>query len=54
MKTFIRDATRLGYARHRILGDRDSIGAQADEAELLNRVAASRHALRGAAPAAVA
>ena len=50
MKTFIRDATRLAYARHRILGDRDSIGAQTDEAELLNRVAESRHALRGAAP----
>ncbi|MBX9718650.1 MAG: PrsW family intramembrane metalloprotease [Microbacteriaceae bacterium] len=50
MKAFIRDATRLAYARHRILGDRDSIGAQADEAELLQRVAASRHALRGAVP----
>lgn len=50
MKTFIRDATRLAYARHRILGDRDSIGAQADEAELLQQVATSRHALRGAAP----
>ncbi len=54
MKAFIRDATRLAYARHRILGDRDSIGAQADEAELLQRVAASRHALRGAVPAPAA
>ena len=54
MKAFIRDATRLAYARHRILGDRDSIGAQADEAELLHRVAASRHALRAAVPAPAA
>ncbi len=46
MRTFIRDATRLAYARQRILGDRDSLGAQHDEAELLNAVAASRHALR--------
>lgn len=47
MKAFIHDATRLAYARQRIVGDRDMIGAQADEAELLARVAASRHALRG-------
>jgi RsiW-degrading membrane proteinase PrsW (M82 family) len=48
MTAFIRDSTSLAYARQRILGDRDSIGAQADEAELLQKVAASRHALRGA------
>jgi RsiW-degrading membrane proteinase PrsW (M82 family) len=54
MKAFIRDATSLAYARHRMLNDRDSIGAQADEAELLHRVAASRHALRGATAAPVA
>ncbi|MBA4247166.1 MAG: PrsW family intramembrane metalloprotease [Microbacterium sp.] len=47
MKAFIRDATRLAYARHRMMTDRDAIGAQGDEAELLQRVAASRHALRG-------
>ena len=47
MKAFIHDATRLAYARQRIVGDRAMIGAQADEAELLARVAASRHALRG-------
>jgi RsiW-degrading membrane proteinase PrsW (M82 family) len=52
MRAFIRDATSLAYARQRILGDRDSIGAQADEASLLQRVAASRHALRGVAPTA--
>jgi RsiW-degrading membrane proteinase PrsW (M82 family) len=51
MKAFIRDATRLAYARHRMLTDRDAIGAHADEAELLQRVAASRHALRGGAAA---
>jgi len=52
MTAFIRDATRLAYARQRILGDRDSIGAQADEAVLLGRVAASRHALRASDPMA--
>ncbi len=46
METFIRDATRLAYARQRILGDRDTIGAQADESVLLHSVAAARHALR--------
>ena len=51
MRTFIRDATSLAYARQRILGDRDTIGAQADEAALLQRVAATRHSLRGAQPA---
>ncbi len=52
MRDFIRDATSLAYARQRILGDRDSIGSQADEAVLLQKVAASRHALRGVAPTA--
>ncbi|MFM2353357.1 MAG: hypothetical protein RLZZ608_763 [Actinomycetota bacterium] len=52
MKAFIRDATSLAYARHRIVTDRDAIGARADEAELLHRVAASRHALRGGDTAA--
>lgn len=51
MKTFIRDATKLAYARQRILGDRASIRAQVDEALLLNQVAASRHALRAGSPA---
>ncbi len=45
MRAFVRDATRLAHARQRILGDRDRIGAQLDEAELLQRVARSRHAL---------
>lgn len=51
MKAFIRDATSLAFARHRIVTDRDALGAQGDEAELLQRVAASRHALRGGDPA---
>lgn len=46
MAAFIRDATRLAYARQRILGDRDAIGARADEATLLAALARSRHALR--------
>lgn len=51
MKAFIRDSTSLAYARQRILGDRDTIGSQADEAELLRRIADARHTLRTAAPA---
>jgi RsiW-degrading membrane proteinase PrsW (M82 family) len=54
MASFIRDATQLAYARQRILGDRDSIGAQADEAVLLSRVAAVRHELRTGSGAAAA
>lgn len=46
MALFIRDATRLAYARQRLLGDRANISAQADEAVLLTRVSAARHALR--------
>lgn len=46
MAAFVRDATRLAYARQRILGDRDTIGAQADESALLHSVAAARHSLR--------
>jgi RsiW-degrading membrane proteinase PrsW (M82 family) len=46
MAAFIRDATRLAYARQRILGDRDAIGARADEAALLAALSRSRHALR--------
>lgn len=45
MRDFIRDATLLAYARQRIIGGRDQIGAQLDEAELLHRVSAARHAL---------
>lgn len=54
MRSFIGDATRLAYARQQILGDRDAIGARADEASLLEAVAASRHALRVGRPVGAA
>lgn len=50
MAAFIRDATRLAHARQRILTGRDRIGARVDEAQLLERVSAARHALRANAP----
>jgi len=50
MAAFIRDATRLAYARQRILGGRDRMGARLDEAQLLERVSAARHALRADGP----
>ncbi len=50
MAAFIRDATRLAHARQRIVVGRDRIGARADEAQLLERVSAARHALRANAP----
>ena len=50
MAAFIRDATRLAYARQRLLGGRDHIGTRLDEAQLLERVSAARHALRANAP----
>ena len=52
MAAFIRDATRLAHARQRLLGGRDRIGARLDEAQLLERVSAARHALRTGAPRA--
>ena len=52
MKQYIRDATRLAFARHRIVTGRAHIGAQADESALLASILDSRRALRGpAAPA---
>jgi len=45
MKRYIKDATRLAFARQRIITGRDRIGAQADEAELLTRMVTSRAAL---------
>ncbi len=49
MKRYIRDATRLAFARHRIVTGRAHIGAQADEAALLTSILESRRALRGPA-----
>ena len=45
MKRYIKDATRLAFARQRIITGRDRIGAHADEAELLTNIVASRAAL---------
>ena len=45
MKRYIKDATRLAFARQRIITGRDRIGANADEAELLTSIVASRAAL---------
>lgn len=45
MERFTVDATRLAYARQRILIDRDHIGKQRDERQLLDAVAADRFAL---------
>jgi len=45
MKRYIEDATRLAFARQRIITGRDRIGAPADEAELLTRMVAARAAL---------
>ena len=47
MKTYIRESTRLAFARQRIITGRDRIGATADEAVLLGAVVDARHALMG-------
>jgi RsiW-degrading membrane proteinase PrsW (M82 family) len=52
MKRYIRDATRLAFARHRIVTGRGHIRAQADEAVLLSAIVDSRRALRGSSPSA--
>ena len=45
MKVYIQDATRLAFARQRIITGRDQIGAIADEAVLLGAIVEARHAL---------
>lgn len=45
MKAYIRDATRLAFARQRIITGRGKIGAQADEAVLLGSIVEARNAL---------
>jgi RsiW-degrading membrane proteinase PrsW (M82 family) len=47
MKTYIQDATRLAFARQRIITGRDRISATTDEAVLLGAVVEARHALTG-------
>ncbi|MBH0055251.1 PrsW family intramembrane metalloprotease [Salinibacterium sp. SWN139] len=48
MKVYIQEATRLAFARQRIITGRDRIGAIADEAVLLGAIIEARHALTGA------
>ena len=47
--SFARSATRLAFARHRIVIGRDRAAAQYDEALLLERIAASRREMEAAA-----
>ena len=49
MKQYIADATKLAFARQRIVTERGSIGAAADEAALLGAIVDSRTALVGTA-----
>ncbi|WP_010205152.1 PrsW family intramembrane metalloprotease [Salinibacterium sp. PAMC 21357] len=48
MKAYIQDATRLAFARQRIITGRDQISATTDEAVLLGAIVEARHALTGA------
>lgn len=45
MKDYIKDATKLAFARQRVITGRDRIGSQVDEAELLQRITVQRAAL---------
>ena len=47
---FLKDATRLAFARQRIVSSRDRIGGQRAEAELLARITADRRALAALPP----
>lgn len=47
MKRYIQDATRLAFARQRIITGRAKVGAQADEAALLAAIVESRKSLVG-------
>ena len=47
MRRYIRDATRLAFARQRIITGRDTAAAVADEAGLLDAVVAARRSLTG-------
>ena len=54
MRRFTLDATRLAFARQRVVTGRDGIGGQRDEAELLQAVAADRASLLASGPQAPA
>jgi RsiW-degrading membrane proteinase PrsW (M82 family) len=45
MRRFVRDATRLGHARQRVVRQRQAIGRTPDERELLRAIAADRAVL---------
>jgi len=47
MKVYIQEATRLAFARQRIITGRDRIGAISDEALLLGAIVEARHSLTG-------
>lgn len=52
MDGYLRDVTRLAYARQRIVIGRDRIGSQADEVQLLGRIRHAKQALRLVPPTA--
>jgi RsiW-degrading membrane proteinase PrsW (M82 family) len=52
MRRFTQDATRLAFARQRVVTGRDGIGGRRDEAELLRAVASNRSALLAVGPQA--
>lgn len=54
MKRYINDATKLAFARQRIITGRNRIGAEADESALLASILKSRAALKTATPAPAA
>ena len=50
MRDYIRDSTKLAYARQRMMTGRDLIGNQADEAALLAKITDTRRRLAEARP----
>ena len=50
MRRFTQDATRLAFARQRVVTGRDGIGGQRDEADLLQAVTADRASLLASGP----
>lgn len=48
MRSYTRDATKLAFTRQRLVTGRARVGAEADEAALLNSIVATRYALRAA------
>jgi RsiW-degrading membrane proteinase PrsW (M82 family) len=48
MRNYTRDATKLAFTRQRLITGRARVGAEADEAQLLSSIVATRHALHAA------